>query len=82
MNPRLAILLTNPNSSVIQELIAELDSYLAVLILLKVITVLIFMLYFIHPLLITIFLARLDDKPIGCLGFIKLFHLVVINQND
>jgi putative acetyltransferase len=65
---------------VIQELIAELDSYLAALYPpesnhgLDISTLL-------HPS-VTIFLARLDDKPIGCLGFIKFFHLVVINQID
>jgi putative acetyltransferase len=69
MSPKLVISSENPTSSAIQELIAELDYYLAAL----------------YPaesnhgldlpgLLhksVTVFLAKLDDKPVGC-GALKL----------
>ncbi|MBW4566869.1 MAG: GNAT family N-acetyltransferase [Tolypothrix carrinoi HA7290-LM1] len=70
MSPKLLIYPENPTSSAIQELIAELDNHLAAL----------------YPpesrhgldipaLLnksVTVFLAKLDDEPVGC-GALKLF---------
>lgn len=70
MSPELTILPANPNCSVIQELIVELDSYLAALYPpesnhgLDIIALL-------HPS-VTLFLARLDNEPVGC-GALKLF---------